>query len=176
MANVGKNEWEAGAGDGNRTRDIQLGKLTLYQLSYARSLERRESLSGTLDCCKCVACQRPTSNRSSRSTRIHRATPLVSKPVGQQRSIPRVLLPHSHSHGQTSGPTRSIPSVLVAHSLSRGRALVSKPVDPPDSSLHLTSAGGFFPVELVLKPVPPAAKRYLGSLLLSTFPKIRSPS
>jgi hypothetical protein len=24
------------AGDGNRTRDIQLGKLTLYQLSYSR--------------------------------------------------------------------------------------------------------------------------------------------
>ena len=43
---------EAGAGDGNRTRDIQLGKLTLYQLSYARSRERRESLSGTLVGCK----------------------------------------------------------------------------------------------------------------------------
>ena len=27
----------AGADDGNRTRDIQLGKLTLYQLSYVRS-------------------------------------------------------------------------------------------------------------------------------------------
>ncbi len=26
-----------GAGNGTRTRDIQLGKLTLYQLSYARS-------------------------------------------------------------------------------------------------------------------------------------------
>jgi hypothetical protein len=26
-----------GAGNGVRTRDIQLGKLTLYQLSYARS-------------------------------------------------------------------------------------------------------------------------------------------
>ena len=26
-----------GAGDGDRTHDIQLGKLTLYQLSYARS-------------------------------------------------------------------------------------------------------------------------------------------
>ena len=25
-----------GAGDGDRTRDIQLGKLTLYQLSYSR--------------------------------------------------------------------------------------------------------------------------------------------
>ena len=27
-----------GAGDGTRTHDIQLGKLTLYQLSYARVL------------------------------------------------------------------------------------------------------------------------------------------
>jgi hypothetical protein len=26
-----------GAGDGNRTRDLQLGKLSLYQLSYSRS-------------------------------------------------------------------------------------------------------------------------------------------
>ena len=26
-----------GAGDGDRTRDFQLGKLTLYQLSYTRS-------------------------------------------------------------------------------------------------------------------------------------------
>ena len=26
------------AGDGNRTRDIQLGKLTLYQLSYSRNV------------------------------------------------------------------------------------------------------------------------------------------
>ncbi len=25
-----------GAGDGNRTRDLELGKLLLYQLSYAR--------------------------------------------------------------------------------------------------------------------------------------------
>ena len=28
----------AGAGNGARTRDIKLGKLALYQLSYARSL------------------------------------------------------------------------------------------------------------------------------------------
>ena len=27
----------SGAGDGNRTRDLELGKLRLYQLSYARS-------------------------------------------------------------------------------------------------------------------------------------------
>ena len=30
-------EKEVGAADGTRTRDIQLGKLTLYQLSYSRS-------------------------------------------------------------------------------------------------------------------------------------------
>ena len=29
-----------GAGNGVRTRDIQLGKLTLYQLSYARAIAR----------------------------------------------------------------------------------------------------------------------------------------
>jgi hypothetical protein len=28
-----------GAGDGTRTRDLELGKLRLYQLSYARSFE-----------------------------------------------------------------------------------------------------------------------------------------
>jgi hypothetical protein len=28
----------AKAGDGTRTRDIQLGKLTLYQLSYTREI------------------------------------------------------------------------------------------------------------------------------------------
>ncbi len=32
----GEEGWEIGAGDGTRTHDIQLGKLTLYQLSYAR--------------------------------------------------------------------------------------------------------------------------------------------
>ncbi len=30
-------EWGVGAGDGTRTRDIQLGRLALYQLSYSRS-------------------------------------------------------------------------------------------------------------------------------------------
>jgi hypothetical protein len=30
-------EWEGGAGDGIRTRDILLGKQTLCQLSYSRS-------------------------------------------------------------------------------------------------------------------------------------------
>jgi hypothetical protein len=29
-----------GAGDETRTRDIQLGRLTLYQLSYSRSFEK----------------------------------------------------------------------------------------------------------------------------------------
>ena len=29
--------WMRKAGDGTRTRDIQLGKLTLYQLSYTRA-------------------------------------------------------------------------------------------------------------------------------------------
>lgn len=31
-----------GAGDGNRTRDTKLGKLVLYQLSYARVREHPE--------------------------------------------------------------------------------------------------------------------------------------
>ena len=35
----------AGAGEGTRTLDIQLGKLTLYQLSYARSLGSRGRLA-----------------------------------------------------------------------------------------------------------------------------------
>ena len=29
-----------GAGDGDRTRDLELGKLRLYQLSYARSMRK----------------------------------------------------------------------------------------------------------------------------------------
>jgi hypothetical protein len=33
-----------GAGDGTRTRDFQLGKLTLYQLSYARNKEFYKSV------------------------------------------------------------------------------------------------------------------------------------
>src|SRR5690606_15374190 len=35
----------SGAGDGARTRDIQLGKLTLYQLSYSREA-RLDSMGG----------------------------------------------------------------------------------------------------------------------------------
>ena len=31
--------WGTGAGDGIRTRDIQLGRLALYRLSYSRSVE-----------------------------------------------------------------------------------------------------------------------------------------
>jgi hypothetical protein len=30
---------QSGAGDGIRTRDIDLGKVALYQLSYSRSME-----------------------------------------------------------------------------------------------------------------------------------------
>ena len=29
--------WKIGAGDGAQTRDLRLGKATLYQLSYSRS-------------------------------------------------------------------------------------------------------------------------------------------
>ena len=39
---VGTRAWEVieyGAGNGARTRDIKLGKLALYQLSYARPLD-----------------------------------------------------------------------------------------------------------------------------------------
>ena len=34
---------ESGAGDGVRTRDTKLGKLVLYQLSYARNLKADSS-------------------------------------------------------------------------------------------------------------------------------------
>ena len=36
---------EGGAGNGVRTRDIQLGKLTLYQLSYARIADQQYNQS-----------------------------------------------------------------------------------------------------------------------------------
>ncbi len=36
----------SGAGDGIRTRDTKLGKLVLYQLSYARHSIRAEYISG----------------------------------------------------------------------------------------------------------------------------------
>ncbi len=38
-----------GAGDGDRTRDLELGKLRLYQLSYARSLEVAGFYNGTVE-------------------------------------------------------------------------------------------------------------------------------
>ena len=38
----------SGAGNGTRTRDPQLGKLMLYQLSYSRSLLSIQFLGGTL--------------------------------------------------------------------------------------------------------------------------------
>ncbi len=41
---------EPGAGDGIRTRDSELGKLVLYQLSYARS-DRRRFYNSRI-CCK----------------------------------------------------------------------------------------------------------------------------
>jgi hypothetical protein len=31
------NHWKDGAGDGTRTRDVQLGKLAFYRLNYSRS-------------------------------------------------------------------------------------------------------------------------------------------
>ncbi len=38
----------SGAGNGTRTRDPQLGKLMLYQLSYSRSLQPIQFFGGTL--------------------------------------------------------------------------------------------------------------------------------
>ena len=91
------------------------------------------------------------------SLRMPRLT-LVSKPVGQIPSLHPIQpwLPHS------------LPTLAGA--------LVSKPVDPQAHAAYPASAAGSRTVTLVLKPVPSAAKRYLGSLFLSTFPKIRSPS
>ena len=37
---------KSGAGDEGRTRDIQLGRLTLCQLSYSRSFARRQIVVG----------------------------------------------------------------------------------------------------------------------------------
>ena len=152
-------EGEAGAGDGNRTRDIQLGKLTLYQLSYARSRERRESLSGTLVGCKsagsswprcsdhCLlsisssrtgiktSCQTPTSTHSVRLAQlVSHMWALVSKPVERHRPIPGTPLAQiitSPTQGTGFKTSSSIPVDLLsslAHSLSRRRALVSKSV------------------------------------------------
>jgi hypothetical protein len=36
-------EWGGGAGDETRTRDINLGKVALYQLSYTRAREAKNS-------------------------------------------------------------------------------------------------------------------------------------
>jgi hypothetical protein len=45
-----------GAGDETRTRDIQLGRLALYQLSYSRSANLREYRDGPSaqrsECCR----------------------------------------------------------------------------------------------------------------------------
>jgi hypothetical protein len=57
-----------GAGNGTRTRDIKLGKLALYQLSYARALmlscrnvtEREGAVKGRADLVSAVANQEQT--------------------------------------------------------------------------------------------------------------------
>src|SRR5438034_633228 len=43
----GRNCWKPGAGDRVRTGDVQLGRLTLYQLSYARRRRARPAGSPT---------------------------------------------------------------------------------------------------------------------------------
>ncbi len=48
-----KQSFKRGAGDGIRTRDIQLGKLMLYQLSYSRLGQRENNVA---ECSR----QRPT--------------------------------------------------------------------------------------------------------------------
>ena len=40
LSDAGENAATSGAGDGTRTRDPELGKLMLYQLSYARTAAR----------------------------------------------------------------------------------------------------------------------------------------
>src|SRR5690348_10389162 len=55
---------DAGAGDGVRTRDTELGKLVLYQLSYARS--------GTIDA------------EDLRSPRFSTSTSLASQPLDRR--------------------------------------------------------------------------------------------
>jgi hypothetical protein len=57
-------EWMTGAGDGIRTRDIDLGKVALYQLSYSR-------LNQTFIFPRALGqCQTPLSQGNSRKTAI----------------------------------------------------------------------------------------------------------
>jgi hypothetical protein len=45
-----------GAGDGIRTRDIDLGKVALYQLSYSRSIEKPSFSTTSVDSVKPNRC------------------------------------------------------------------------------------------------------------------------
>jgi PBS lyase HEAT-like repeat len=67
-------EGEGGAGDGVRTRDIQLGKLTLCQLSYSRSGGRHLSRDGRSPQPDVLARRRPPVGPTSR-TRTGRTRP-----------------------------------------------------------------------------------------------------
>ncbi len=82
---------ENGAGDGIRTRDIQLGRLTLYQLSYSRIL-----LMAGLD-------RRP-SVRLGRGGWIRTSGPLLPKQVRYQtapRPANRTRAAQARHHGET---------------------------------------------------------------------------
>jgi hypothetical protein len=46
---------KAGAGDEARTRDVHLGKVVLYQLSYTRSFERDNNVQPTAPCNRLIA-------------------------------------------------------------------------------------------------------------------------
>ena len=50
----GRAGWPYGAGDGIRTRDINLGKVALYQLSYSRLWET------SIVTCENAGCQTPS--------------------------------------------------------------------------------------------------------------------
>ena len=76
-----------GAGDGIRTRDIQLGKLTLYQLSYTRALRLRLAGGGAV--------------------RHRRRRPLRSTPTAERSTaftMPTMTAAHSHAQPDAWNP------------------------------------------------------------------------
>src|SRR5690606_12167788 len=84
----------AGAGDGIRTRDIQLGKLTLYRLSYSRTQRSARSRSGSRTLLLPGPAARPSDWWAGLDSnqRRHKPTDLQSVPFNHSGTYPRSAL------------------------------------------------------------------------------------
>src|ERR1700760_4342532 len=77
-----------GAGDGIRTRDINLGKVALYQLSYSRDLNHSDCLAGL----------QPVSNYALRLHLKHVSNTLSGKCFASLRTRRKILIQKAIIH------------------------------------------------------------------------------